>query len=176
MSGPFAFVAIFSCEVINGGIYGGFLLVECVPVNSSGAGRGSDLVLGWLCGLQGGEVIHINVWRGINFVSCFSDESSSILGYFQVILERIKGVFFVKNLETALTLKMKRFGVLGAKNWRKTLAGHYLGMEFLKEDFGGKMLSGEEGILYVSLADSIYVFSDPRLCHQDKGPDCRGCF
>ena len=47
---------------------------------------------------------------------------------------------------TILTLKMNKFGVVGAKKWSKPLAGHDLGKEFFKEDWGGGILSIEEYI------------------------------
>ena len=42
---------------------------------------------------------------------------------------------------TTLILKMEKIGVLGADKRRETLAGHELGKNLLKEEFGGNILS-----------------------------------
>ena len=44
-------------------------------------------------------------------------------------------------------LKMKKIGVLGAKRRGETLEGHELGKGLLKEEVGGKILSGEDDVL-----------------------------
>ena len=64
MAVQFSGVAIFYCEGRNCGFYGELMVGKCVPGNCSGIGRGSGCgcVLGWLCGLQGGEVRQVNDW------------------------------------------------------------------------------------------------------------------
>ena len=69
----------------------------CDPGNSSGILRVSGWVLIRLSGCQGGEVKHGNFWLGVSCGNCFIRKGSMGIGGFQVIVEVIKGVYFIEN-------------------------------------------------------------------------------
>ena len=51
--------------------------------------------MGWLCGCQGGEFRHGNLWLNIACGGCFGGKVSMGLGGFQGIVDGINEVFVI---------------------------------------------------------------------------------
>ena len=65
----------------------------------------------------------------------------------KLFIDEVYGVFFIENLTTTLTFKMKEIGVLRAEKGRKSLAGQCLVGNLLKEEIWGDILFGQDNVL-----------------------------
>ena len=75
-----------------------------------------------------------------------SEKHSRSHGCFKVIIDGVYGVFIIYKIMSTLTLKTKKIRVFGADKRRKTLAGHKLGHNLLKEEIWVGILSGQDNI------------------------------